>query len=150
MNELYHYGVKGMRWGVRKDRRKSLGGKIEGVPKAKKNNNQNDGEDPSKKKLKAKKTIVNEAQNITKAISGARRKQPAREYSELKNMTDAQLRERVNRMNMEQQYTRLMDDKAARNAGESRVQHLMKIGGATLTVTSSALSIALAIKELKG
>ena len=27
MNELYHYGVKGMKWGVRKDRKRSISSK---------------------------------------------------------------------------------------------------------------------------
>ena len=68
----------------------------------------------------------------------------------LKKMTNQQLREKIERENLEQQYKRLFNKKEKISKGRRYVEDALEIGGTVLGVGSSALGIALAIKELKG
>ena len=65
-----------------------------------------------------------------------------------KAMTDKELRERVNRLNMEQQYARLSTEQM--NAGKVNVDKVLAEVGTAVAVTNSVLAIALAIQKLKG
>ena len=66
-----------------------------------------------------------------------------------RNMSDQELREAVNRLNMEENYTRMMQNRERIDLGESTVSKFLDRSMAALTITSTALSIALALKELK-
>ena len=95
-NELYHHGIKGMKWGVRRTPAQ-LGHDTGGVDLQK-----------AKKKVEAANTIVNESQNINRKVSSRKQKKMQKQQVQnAKAMTDQELRERVNRLNMEQQYARL-------------------------------------------
>ena len=61
-NELYHHGIKGMKWGVRRTPAQ-LGHDTGGVDLQK-----------AKKKVEAANTIVNESQNINRKVSGRRQR----------------------------------------------------------------------------
>ena len=136
-NELYHHGIKGMKWGVRRTAAQ-LGhptGKID-LQK-------------TKRKVDAAGTIVNETRNINNATSKkGQKKAQKQKLSEAKIMTDQELRERVNRLNMEQQYVKMSAEQI--NAGRSNVSSVLNTVGTAVAITNSALAIALAIQKLKG
>lgn len=136
-NELYHHGIKGMKWGVRRTDAQ-LGhdtGKID-LQK-------------TKKKVDAASTIVNETRNINNTASKkVQKKAQKQKLSEAKTMSDQELRERVNRLNMEQQYVRMSTEQI--NAGRSNVSSVLNNVGTAINVASSALAIAVAIQKLKG
>lgn len=136
-NELYHHGIKGMKWGVRRTAAQ-LGhptGKID-LQK-------------TKKRVDAAGTIVTESQNINKKVSSKKqRKMQKQQVQTAKAMTDKELRERVNRLNMEQQYARLSTEQM--NAGKVNVDKVLAEVGTAVAVTNSVLAIALAIQKLKG
>lgn len=136
-NELYHYGVKGMKWGVRRTPAQ-LGhdtGKID-LQK-------------TKKKVDAANTIVNETRNINNNVSKKQAKKVQKQkMAEVKSMSDQELRERVNRLNMEQQYMRMSSEQM--NAGRANINSVLNNVGTVVNVASSALAIAVAIQKLKG
>lgn len=133
-NELYHYGVKGMRWGVRRDR-SSSNGSIDLKT--------------AKKKTEAAGRIVNETQNINNQISKTRMtKAGKKQLNVAKQMNDKELREAVNRLNMEQQYANLSTNHI--NSGRANVDAVLSRVGTAVAITNSALGIALAVKQLKG
>ena len=136
-NELYHHGVKGMKWGVRRTPAQ-LGhdtGKID-LQK-------------TKKKVDAAGTIVNETRNINNTASKkAQKKAQKQKLSEAKIMSDQELKDRVNRLNMEQQYVRMSTEQM--DAGRSNVNSVLNNVGTVVNVASSALAIAVAIQKLKG
>lgn len=136
-DELYHHGVKGMKWGVRRTPAQ-LGhdtGKID-LQK-------------TKKKVDAANTIVNETRNINNNVSKKQAKKVQKQkMSEVKSMSDQELRERVNRLNMEQQYIRMSSEQM--NAGRANINSVLNNVGTVVNVASSALAIAVAIQKLKG
>lgn len=140
-NELIHYGVKGMRWGVRKSRVSSTGSTQKLT--AKDYNDIKKGVDETKKTVSAISTYRDTKQR-KQAVKNATKN------VDLSKMSDRELREAVNRMNMEQQYVSLVTNKAVASRGKSKVDRTLEVAGDVLTVTSSALAIAVAVKQLKG
>ena len=63
-------------------------------------------------------------------------------------MTNAELQEKIQRMSLEQQYANLSANQVSK--GRANVDTALQVAGGVLAVTSSALGIALAIKQLKG
>ena len=121
---LAHHGIKGMRWGVRRTEAQ-LG--------------------TSKKVFDASKNIVGETKNINSAARSAR---TTAKYKEAESLTDQELKDRVARMNLEQQYSNLSAAKTSR--GQAYVQNTLEVAGSVLAIAGSAATIALAVKQLKG
>lgn len=67
-----------------------------------------------------------------------------------KKMSDAELREAVNRLNMEENYTRMMANRERVEVGKSSAEKFLDVATTAVSLTSSALGIALAIKQLQG
>ena len=136
-NEFYHHGVKGMKWGVRRTPAQ-LGHDTGRIDLQK-----------TKKKVDAAGTIVNETRNINNTASKkAQKKAQKQKLSEAKIMSDQELKDRVNRLNMEQQYVRMSTEQM--DAGRSNVNSVLNNVGTVVNVASSALAIAVAIQKLKG
>ena len=121
---LAHHGIKGMHWGVRRTEAQ-LG--------------------TYKKVLDASKNIVGETKNINSAARSAR---TTAKYKEAESLTDQELKDRVARMNLEQQYSNLSAAKTSR--GQAYVQNTLDVAGSVLAIAGSAAAIALAVKQLKG
>lgn len=90
-NELYHYGVLGMKWGIRKERKRSG------------------------KKKKAK-LVLESPFSQKKRQAEAKQKAPpssqaARGVKKLSDMSDDELRALINRMQLERQYKDLLPKK---------------------------------------
>ena len=69
---------------------------------------------------------------------------------DLSKMSDQQLRDRINRANLEKQYNDMFNNTAEVKKGREHVEKVLDVAGTVLAIGSSALTIALAIKELKG
>ena len=126
-NELMHYGVKGMKWGIRK-----------------KNYTTSD--------LKKYKGHVDTASKIVDKQKEVSKKQASKAHrkkveNDLSKMSDQELRDIVNRMNMEERYKQVMNTRQV-EVGKSRTEKILDNVGTALTIGSSALSLAIAIKEL--
>ena len=119
---ISHHGTLGMKWGRHKVNIQSA---KNGVDNA---NN-----------------IVRESRNINNTVSKIKKNE---KRIDLSNMTDKELKDAVNRMNMEKQYQSL--SKVETSKGHDYLDNTLSIAGSALAVTSSALGIALAIKQLKG
>lgn len=116
---LQHYGVLGMKWGVRK-------------------------EQPVIAKEGAK--IAESAKRGVRAAGDIKRTK-SRNDNDLSGLSDDELRKRVNRMNLEQQYKDLNSRNVSK--GEAYATSALEVGGAALSATASILTIALMIKQLK-
>lgn len=147
-NELRHYGISGMRWGTRrssysnnspgyKTSRRSGMDKVEARRKA-----ETDSIVSTRMKVNAASGAVKEAREINNSIGKIRSKKV-----DLSNMTDQQLKEKVARMNMENQYHNLSSGGVSK--GQAYVSKTLDVAGTVLAIGSSALGIALAVQQLK-
>ena len=68
---------------------------------------------------------------------------------DLSKMSDKEMRDAINRKLLEKQYNDMFNPQTA-SKGREYASKILEGAGAVLGVTSSALGIALAIKELKG
>jgi hypothetical protein len=146
-NELKHYGVLGMHWG----RRMASASRYESARRS------GMSKEAARKKIETENistaktvsdhasTFTREGGNIARSVRNIR---STKNKEDISKLTDAQLREKVNRMNLEQQYSNLSSSRISN--GEAYVQNTMSVVGSALAISSSALGIALAIKQLRG
>lgn len=138
---LQHHGVKGQKWGVRR------------TPQQLGHETTSDGRrQMSDKELKNLKksvdTVGTQVDNAkTKRRSKNKKVNDERIREDLSNMSDKELKEIVNRLNMEERYAQVMSSRYT-ETGKSRTDRLLDNIGTAVTITSSALSIAIAIREL--
>lgn len=107
---LYHHGVKGMKWGVRRTPAQLGKGKTfpHKFPKIAKKEKHEDYES-------------------------------AHSSKKIREMSDAELKKRINRLQMEKQYSQLADTEI--NRGKRYVSNVVKAGTATAAATSTALTL---------
>ena len=165
--ELYHHGTKGMKWGVRRYQNKD--GTL--TPAGKKRYDRDISENNAKKKENriiidgpdARRWVREDISRSKNAVDTTSKTvkdmgrfvddyKPKREKLDLSKMSDKELRDRINRANMERQYNELFApyNKPKLARGKEKTMKVLETAGTVLAVGSSALGIALAIKELKG
>ena len=120
---LAHYGKLGMRWGHRKSSAELTSYRTNTANAA---------------------NIVRETKNINTTVKNAR---VSSHKQDLSNMSDAELKTLVTRMNLEKQYSSLAP--ATVTKGHDYINNTLEVTGSALAITSSALAIALTIKQLK-
>lgn len=166
-NELVHFGIKGMRWGVRRYRNKD--GTL--TPAGKKRYDRDIRDNASKKKenridtsnpdpdrwvredLTRTKKVVDTSSDLVrtvKTIERETRPKPVKKRMDLSNMSDQELRQKINRELLERQYNDVFGKEEAPKISKGReyANKILETAGTVLAVTSSALGIALAIKQL--
>lgn len=121
-DELMHYGRKGQKWG-----QKIFSKESQGI-------------------ARTASSGFESASRIAGTVSyNAKPSKKVRQ--ELSQMTDQELRERINRMNMEQQYANLNPSKTAR--GAKCAKSILEIAGSVAVIGSSAIGIVVGIQKLK-
>lgn len=164
LEELYHHGIKGMKWGVRRYQNKDGTLTEKGQKRYERDQRENAGKkkgnkvgaaDPNrwvKEDLTRGKTLTNESQNMSrnlKTMVDKSIKNTPKTKMDLSNMTDKEMRDQINRAFLEKQYNDMFAPQKS-TKGREYASKVLEVGGDVLAVTSSALAIALAIKELRG
>ena len=176
--ELYHWGLKGMKWGVRryqnKDGTLTDAGKKRYYREAdkagykeqsgtgarykianKKGKKERYDADPDqwvKDDLSRSKRLVDETTQMTgklKNLSDFSMRNQKKVKMDLSNMTDKEMRDQINRAILERQYNDMFAPQKS-TRGREFASKTLETAGNVLAVGASALGIALAIKELRG
>ena len=163
---LQHHGIPGMKWGKRRYQNKD--GSL--TPAGQKRYDRDQRENAGKKKgnkvgqadpdrwvredMQRTKTLSDSTNQLTRNLREAnnnaiRREQKNAKKMDLSNMTDKEMRDQINRALLERQYEQMFNPPTV-SKGRDHVDRVLEVTGSTLAITSSALGIALAIKELRG
>jgi hypothetical protein len=155
-NDLQHHGIKGMRWGVR--RYQNNDGSLTPAGKKRYSDGSSDRKSASAEdyekalgRVKTASTVVESVRRTNSDLNQV--KDPAMERRIRKNasqMSDKELYEKVQRMNVEDNYTRMMMNRERLERGESFTNKALDVSAAALRGATTALTIAMLVKQLKG
>ena len=170
-NEIYHHGILGQKWGIRRYQNKDgslTNAGEERYAKDKMSNDHKKRKDRSEESSlknpyrwvreddETAKKVVDESSKIIKNFQDVEkrsRSQPKEpERMDLSDMDDQTLRQKINRELMEQQYNKLMNQVPEEQVSKGRaiLQNTLEVAGSVLALGSSALSIAIAVRQLQG
>lgn len=150
---LTHYGILGQRKGKRRYQYEDGTYTPEGKARRRAEYEAQSPKDAKeeaenyRRKDKAVGRIVNETPNIAnraqRIYSLTKKQQP----SKASKMSDKELREKVNRMQLERQYNQLSAEQVSK--GRASVDNILSIAGEVLAAGASATAIVLAVRELR-
>lgn len=141
VDELKHYGIKGMKWGVRRFQNSDGSLTADGRKRY-----SGDNLKDIQKQVNQGKTVV---EGVKKTRAKAAEKQTEKKIrDDLSKLSDQELRDIVNRLNMEERYMQVMKSRDV-VTGKSKVDKILDYAGTALTIGGSALSIMVAMKELQ-
>lgn len=165
LNYLQHFGILGMKWGIRryenKDGSLTAAGKRrysneQYINNNRKKENKKDDEyvrdanrwareddERVKRIADASSDMIRKSQEIERVFA------PKRERMDLSNMTDKEMRDRINRELLERQYNDIFNPPRV-SKGRNAVRTTLSIAGGLATGVSSALGIAIGIRDLRG
>lgn len=162
--EMYHWGVKGMKWGVRRYQDKDGGLTDAGKRRYARDQRENAGKkkgdkvaaaDPDRwvrEDLTRSRRLTDETVQMTNKLKTANDnaiRNKSRPKMDLSNMSDQEMRNQINRALLERQYNDMFAPQTV-SKGREHASKILETTGSILAIGSSALGIALAIKELKG
>ena len=152
MSDLRHHGIKGQKWGVR--RFQNSDGSLTAAGRKRYGDGKGSSVEDYQNAIKKTKAASDSVENIRKFNNDVKRiKDPAMEKRIRKStetMTDKELQQRVNRLNMEDNYTRMMMNREQLKQGEDYVNRVLDVSTVALRGATTALTIALLVKQLKG
>lgn len=140
--ELYHHGILGQKWGIRRFQNKD--GTLTEAGKNRKNYSQKQYNAMSKTSREGK-TITDELGKVVDKFGTKTKKTTTVDPSTL---SDEELREIINRLNMEEQYTRLTT-KNETSKGAQVVKDILSFAGSALVVAGSVTAIMANLKQLE-
>ena len=144
MSDLRHHGIKGQKWGVR--RFQNADGSLTAT--GRKRYGTDDLKD-SLDKLNKADSLINTAKKYQseKDRKEHNNKVNNKIKSDLSKMSDKELQQVVNRLNLEERYTQVMKSRE-KDAGESAAMKWLNVAGTVVTVSASAMAMAIQIKQL--
>lgn len=166
-NELYHYGVLGMKWGVRRYQNRDGSLTAEGKKRyardiaenlAKKKDSRIDTSSPDpnrwvREDIERSKRVIDSGSDLirqAKSIERDTSPKSTKKRLNVSNMSDKELRDKINRELLERQYSDIFGEEAKVSRGRQFTRETLEIAGTALAATSSVLGIMLAIKQLRG
>lgn len=165
---LTHHGILGQKWGIRRfqnkdgglttagKKRYAAGSKAsemtdEELIKANKRQgleNQYNKNNPDP--LSSAQKSIDQINNNLNRLKDNSNQRVEHERLNVDHMSDQELRNAIQREQLERQYSDLFGpEKQTRTKGQQYVQKALDVGGDILTVTSTALTVALLLKQLK-
>lgn len=161
--ELYHWGRKGMKWGVRRYQnpdgtlteagKKRYAKEYKKLSKKKQKNYEANPDQWVTDDIARTRTLVNETNQMTGNVRNlnrtAMKNQPTKRM-DLSTMSDKEMRDAINRELLERQYSDIFSEPSRVEKGRARADQMLETTGNVLAIGASALGIALAIKQLKG
>lgn len=154
---LIHYGVLGMKWGVRKDRRKST--KVrktarKEASKAASEISKNKTADVTLKEIgKTAKSLVSDfntkrtvKREIKRSIKQAKEEAKAERKKKVKDLSDKELEQRINRLEMEKKYKTLKQNQLSE--GTKLVQNILKKSGENIGTQLGTYALGTAVNKL--
>lgn len=177
INELYHHGIKGMRWGVRRYRNKdgtlteagkrrlSMENKGKRVQFDEKTGKINDKDINNVRRANSNtyryasedynslSNIGNSASNVARSASNLAKRSADRKRSrmadriDLSNMSDRDLQQAINRMNMERSYKRLKSEEI--RLGRDAVSDILSTAGEVVAIGAGISIVASNIYKMK-
>lgn len=129
---LIHYGIKGMKWGIR--RYETENGSLTAA---------------GKKRYKEEGALAEDISKSAKEASkiGAGKKSKIVNKKDYSKIPDKELRDRVNRMNLERQYGTLTGDAKAKRTGEEWIRETLQTVGSLAAIAWTIQQIAVYAKK---